>query len=373
MKSNPLVIFAYSFSHKKTFDFIETIVKFGFSNLYVVAAPRQELKIINSKKPLGTSEMFPTAEQLSRKYNLKYLEVPHSSVFEIRNFIPEEAKTAIISGARILKEELISIFEHGIINFHPGPIPQTSGLDSFYWMIAKNTIPGITVHYIDRKVDAGSQIFFHHTILNQGQSINCLKDQLYNSQISALERLLRYFEPQKKCITSVILRPYKNKQMTEIQKETAVSNFENWIDNQLIYRNKVNNCYMAIKNDNVTKLNENYLNEFISYKNNYGRGLLSEACYNNAVNCVKYLIEKKCNVNEINDKGTTPIMYSKSLIIKSQNSVDFSKVKKIINELKIHGADIHKKDIFEKSVFDYLEDEEKKQLILDLINEFHKS
>ena len=51
-----------------------------------------------------------------------------------------KAKIALISGARILKKEIIDLFDNGIINFHPGKIPETSGLDSFLYY-RKNCSP----------------------------------------------------------------------------------------------------------------------------------------------------------------------------------------------------------------------------------------
>ena len=69
-------------------------------------------------------------------------------------------KTAIISGARIIKRDVIKLFANGIVNFHPGMIPETSGLDSFHHSIAQNCSMGVTVHLIDHRVDAGKFIFF---------------------------------------------------------------------------------------------------------------------------------------------------------------------------------------------------------------------
>ena len=61
----------------------------------------------------------------------------------------------IISGARIIDKKIIKLFKYGIINFHPGKIPETSGLDSFFWTIKKNIYPSVTAHFIDQYVDRG--------------------------------------------------------------------------------------------------------------------------------------------------------------------------------------------------------------------------
>ena len=43
----------------------------------------------------------------------------------------------IISGARIIDKKIIKLFKYGIINLHPGKIPETSGLDSFFGQLKK--------------------------------------------------------------------------------------------------------------------------------------------------------------------------------------------------------------------------------------------
>ena len=43
----------------------------------------------------------------------------------------------------------------GIINFHPGLIPEARGLDTPQWCIYDGIPLGVTSHFIDSKVDAG--------------------------------------------------------------------------------------------------------------------------------------------------------------------------------------------------------------------------
>lgn len=366
MRNNPLVVFAYAFSHRKTFDFIETLISNGFSNLYVVAAPKVKLK--NTKATASSLlNSIPTAKELSKKYGLKYIEVAHSSVEEIKRFVPAEAKTAIIAGARILSKEVINIFEFGVINFHPGAIPETSGLDSFFWMIEKNAKPGITVHYIDHKVDAGELIFFYNAAITEVITESELKEEIYNSQILALKRLLKYFVPHQKCLTEKLYRPAKNEPMNEKEKTRVSLKFNQWLENQKKIEEMIHNCYRAIKGDDLNLLIKNYLNEFNSYKNNYGRGLVSECAYYNSLKCLSFLIEKKCDVNEANDKGTTPIMYSKTMFMNESSKNNLILAKEVIKKLKKAGADVNIKDVYGKTVFDYLNGENAELIASELV------
>ena len=365
MNSKPLVIFAYAFIHRKTFDFIKTLIDGGFNNLYIIAAPKLEL----GKKETTNIGLFGnirTAKDLSKFYGLKYIEVAHTSVDEIKRFVPLEAKTAIIAGARILKKEIIDIFEHGIINFHPGAIPETSGLDSFYWMIKKKAKPGITVHYIDHKVDSGELIFFHHIDINEINSVTGLISEIYNSQIQALKRLLIVLSLNKKCLTMKIDRPEKNHQIDDNMKTQILEGFDNWLGIQKKMEAKVSNCYEAVKDDNINLLKNNFDNEFIGYKNNFGRGIISECAFYNSIKCLKFLIKHKCDVNQFNEKGTTPLMYSKTLAMNSLDKKKLDIAKDIILELKKAGANANQRDIYGKTVFDYLNGKNRDPLFHEL-------
>ena len=59
----------------------------------------------------------------------------------------------MVSGARMLSGEVISKFKKGIINFHPGLIPEARGLDTAHWCIYDQVPLGVTCHFIDKRVD----------------------------------------------------------------------------------------------------------------------------------------------------------------------------------------------------------------------------
>ena len=63
----------------------------------------------------------------------------------------------MIAGARILKRPVIDRFSIGIINFHPGLIPEARGLDALLWSIRGDLPLGVTSHLIDERVDASSE------------------------------------------------------------------------------------------------------------------------------------------------------------------------------------------------------------------------
>ena len=158
-KNIPIIIFGYAFPHRKTYDFVNTLFVKGFRNLVVIGAPKLILARRDSTNQTGSSSYC--VKDLCSSLKIEFTECAHDKVEVIENLRAQlNSKIAIISGARILKKEVIDLFEDGIVNFHPGKIPETSGLDSFFYTIEKNCSPGVTVHVINEKVDAGKFIFF---------------------------------------------------------------------------------------------------------------------------------------------------------------------------------------------------------------------
>ena len=60
----------------------------------------------------------------------------------------------IIAGARILNEHIIKNLPFGVLNLHPGILPQSRGLDSILWSIRNNNHLGVSAHLINHKIDS---------------------------------------------------------------------------------------------------------------------------------------------------------------------------------------------------------------------------
>ena len=227
----PLIIFGYAFPHRKTYDFINILCDLGFKNIIVIGAPKVQLSHNEKIKKIDNYNINEyCVKSLCRSLEIRFEECAHDNFKKISKIINEvKAKTAIISGARIIKREIIELFKEGIINFHPGKIPETSGLDSFYYTIKNNCKMGVTVHLIDHKVDAGKFIFFESLNVEPGQSIELIKDNLYNTQLVSLKKYINNFF-EKKMTFPEINRPKKNLPLSNAEKDAIITRiFPRWI------------------------------------------------------------------------------------------------------------------------------------------------
>lgn len=100
----------------------------------------------------------------------------------------------VIAGARILKPQVIDQFKIGIINLHPGLIPEVRGLDAMMWAIYHDLPLGVTAHLIDHRVDAGRILLRKPIPLFPDDTLLDLSERLFEYQLEilgdAIERAL---------------------------------------------------------------------------------------------------------------------------------------------------------------------------------------
>ncbi len=128
------------------------------------------------------------------------------------------------------------MFNYGVINYHPGPLPETSGLDSIYWMIKKNVRPLASAHFINSKVDAGELIEECWIAVNSDDTLEIVENSLYLAQLQLHKKICKKIANNQTFKTKTIVRPFKNSLMTKDQRELSLKNFANWKN----YYSKIN-------------------------------------------------------------------------------------------------------------------------------------
>ncbi len=226
-----VVVFAYDFPHQKSEDFILASGLSGIDLVGVIAAPKRALPSyahFRGYQPLSEPPPHDTARLCSR-LGIDYVVLDHDDPSSVSRYVTSRnANLAIVAGARILSAAVIDQFRHGIINFHPGKIPETSGLDAFYWMLEKSSPAGVTVHLIDRKVDAGQFIAFESVTVEREDTLATVSRKIYVSQLVALRTVLDTIGKGVAFSTSAIDRPSKNPPMSNEQRAAAVAKFDEW-------------------------------------------------------------------------------------------------------------------------------------------------
>ena len=226
-----IVLLGYNFPHKKSENFIHILKKYSIEIVAYIGANSIKLNLPEKKykKSISQYTIFHPKE-LCRIYNIPFYEAMHNSI-DAKNIIKNSnANLGIISGARIIKEDIINLLSNGIINFHPGKIPEASGLDGLFWSIYKGISPFITTHFIDKKIDAGRIIYSNEIKVNIDDRIEDIKYKISNAEYQELERLCQDYLQDNINIKSNKIDNYiiANKPMSIKIQEAVLNKFEDW-------------------------------------------------------------------------------------------------------------------------------------------------
>jgi phosphoribosylglycinamide formyltransferase-1 len=78
----------------------------------------------------------------------------------------------------------------GVINFHPGLLPEGRGLDAMQWAIYEDRPIGVTAHLIDGRVDAGLVLLKREIQIQQDDTVFDLSQRLMDIQTDMLPEAL---------------------------------------------------------------------------------------------------------------------------------------------------------------------------------------
>jgi len=191
MKTPKFALFAYAFPHGKTQDFLNVLTDFGHKPEVVFASPRVKLNLPPRliEKGHGRDDL-KHPEELCAEQGIEYLEIPHNSK-DLPNLIAsKDLMFSVVAGARILKEGVIESFPQGIINFHPGLLPENRGLDASVWAVYQGLPQGMTVHFINPQVDAGEVHSKFIVPIYQTDDLLDIDKRIYDLEVRELPRIM---------------------------------------------------------------------------------------------------------------------------------------------------------------------------------------
>ena len=352
----PIALFAYAFPHRKTRDFIFELANAGFNNLCVIAAPWRKLSVgdVGVHVPNSLRHAPPQdTRDICRLFNFGYHEINHDDVEGIDALRRTFAfKLGIVAGARILKPSVIGMFETGIVNFHPGKLPEAGGLDAFFKTLARKSAPGVTAHFIDHRVDAGRELFFEETEVGANDAPEVVRHNIYQTEIGALRRFAREYRTGDPTPTKEIVHPGKTKPMDAVEKLAALDDFANWRAETFI-RQRGEGLLRACKVGDVQQAVKMLasLPALLEFRSPEGWTPLVVAAFHQQEAVIDALLSRGADVNATNRKGTTVLMYAKTALL-NKPAADYAVLRKLIGA----GADVGRCDQHGRSIVDYVRD-----------------
>ena len=107
------------------------------------------------------------------------------------------AEVVVLAGfMRVLKEPMLAAFPRQIVNIHPSLLPKFPGLEAWKQALAANEKwTGVTVHYVDARVDHGDTILQREVPILPGDTPESLHARILEAEHvlypEALEQVFR--------------------------------------------------------------------------------------------------------------------------------------------------------------------------------------
>ena len=180
-------LLTYDCPHRKTSDILFELIVNGYNINRVYAAPLIDLGLKPDIVKMSANACYNihTAE-ICAKFKIPYIVKPHADI--------EGGNLGIIGGARILPDYVIQKYSIGIINIHPGLLPNNRGLDNIKWALYHDIPQGLTVHFIDKYVDRGQIILKKKVPVYDDDKIYHIHQRLVSMQPKVLIDALNILE-----------------------------------------------------------------------------------------------------------------------------------------------------------------------------------
>lgn len=138
------------------------LIKNGFIPK-VIIEERSSLAIKNRNSILSAfknhSENFPSTKSIISDFDVPLFYVENHNDVKCEDFLKKLDLDLIILGdTRVIKENIRRVPKIGIINSHPGYLPDVKGNNPYIWAIINDLPQGCSIHFIDENVDTGDVI-----------------------------------------------------------------------------------------------------------------------------------------------------------------------------------------------------------------------
>ena len=186
------VLFTYDFPHLKSFMIAEKLIESGNLPDMIIAAPHEKLNVyeLENKSFLDTGLFFrDSVKGLASDLGIPYIVQKHNSKETQALLNDLSPELGIIGGARILPQSVIDKFSLGLLNAHPGLIPQNRGLYTFHYAILRELPQAITLHLIDRNVDLGKVLRKQIVQIDKNETASSVNKSMLEMQVNMLSEL----------------------------------------------------------------------------------------------------------------------------------------------------------------------------------------
>ena len=213
-------VFVYNFPHWKTQVGLQNLILAGYKPKIALAADPVSLNFYRSKIRTTPKDLFLWHPlEICERHGIPYEVVKHNSR-ETSGLVKKyNLDVGVILGARILSPIAFDNFTHGVINMHPGILPENRGLDNIKWAIMKDMPQGVTTHLIDSKIDRGHMILQEEISIYNDDSLVDVQIRVQNLEQKLMVKSLHLLEDNPQSVTALSSGTYHKSLPPEKEKD----------------------------------------------------------------------------------------------------------------------------------------------------------
>ena len=164
---------------------LHRIIQEGHEPLVVIEedsslAKKNELALIEELKWLEPDiPLPPTLQEIVVGRDIQWVKVANHNDDDSQTLLSELSLDIIVLGdTRIMKPNILTIPKIGIVNVHPGYLPDVRGNNPYIWALYHDLPQGCSVHFVDKEIDTGPIILRERIEVEHGSSFPLLMHSL---------------------------------------------------------------------------------------------------------------------------------------------------------------------------------------------------
>ena len=122
-------------------------------------AAKSYKSLITELKLVKEEPLPPTTQDIINTNKIECVTVNNHNDLETEKKLKEfEPDLIVLGDTRIIKPNIIKLAKKGVVNVHPGYLPDVRGNNPYIWSLIHDLPSGCSVHFIDESIDTGPLI-----------------------------------------------------------------------------------------------------------------------------------------------------------------------------------------------------------------------
>ena len=156
--AKPRFVFLLLKEHPYGREMLQQILSEGYSPEMIIEedSPVADEEREKFLKRIEGNEIAPTINELSVGNGIPVVKVPiHNSSEVMPHIEGMDLDLVVFGGTRIIRGEILDFPNDGVVNSHPGLLPECRGSASPAWSVYHDIRVGSTCHFCDNGIDTG--------------------------------------------------------------------------------------------------------------------------------------------------------------------------------------------------------------------------